>query len=241
MGFLHLHNPIENLLQQMTALSTSQVRALQNKSFFSSKGVLPLNPPVLSSSFYTCMFSKKGEFKPMGKIIAFTGAHGTGKSTAAYRLAENYKIEHPEKSVHVLCDQEALCPFPINKQTSPEAQMWVFTNQIRQELWLASKFDIIISDRTVVDAIAYTDVAGFDSLAQGMSELALGYISNYTSIKFRTIIENDFCCQDGIRETKDSLFREEIEDRLFDLYDGLLAGGNLSPKVMDMAGKIKLQ
>jgi hypothetical protein len=37
----------------------------------------------------------------------------------------------PDKSVHVLCDQEALCPFLINKQTSPEAQMWIFTNQIR--------------------------------------------------------------------------------------------------------------
>ena len=177
----------------------------------------------------------------MGKIIAFTGAHGTGKSTAAYRLAENYKIEHPEKSVHVLCDQEALCPFPINKETSPEAQMWIFTNQIRQELWLASKFDIIISDRTVIDAIAYTDVAGFDSLAQGMLDLTLSHIPNYTSIKFRTIIENDFCCQDGIRETKDSLYREEIEDRLLDLYEGLMTGGNLSSKVIDMAGKVKLQ
>ena len=75
----------------MTVLSTSQVRALHNKSIFSSKGVLPLNPPVLSSSFYTCMFSKKGEFKPMGKIIAFTGAHGTGKSTAAIGLRKIIK------------------------------------------------------------------------------------------------------------------------------------------------------
>ncbi len=178
---------------------------------------------------------------PMGKTIAFTGSHGTGKTTAAYQFAESYKIEHPDKSVHVLCDQEALCPFPINKQTSPEAQMWIFTNQIRQELWLMSRFDIIISDRTVVDAIAYTDVAGFDSLAQGMFDLTLNHIPNYTSIKFKTIIENDFCCQDGIRETEDSRFRAEIEDRLFDLYENLLDGGNLSPKVMDMAGKIGLK
>jgi hypothetical protein len=104
-----------------------------------------------------------------------------------------------------------------------------------------SRFDIIISDRTVVDAIAYTDVAGFDSLAQGMFDLTLSHITNYTSIKFRTIIENDFCCQDGIRETEDSLFRAEIEDRLFDLYESFMDGGNLSPKVMEMTGRIALK
>ena len=144
----------------------------------------------------------------------------------------------PDKSVHVLCDQEALCPFPINKQASPEAQMWIFTNHIRQELWLMSRFDIIISDRTVVDAIAYTVVAGFDPLAQGMFDLTLSHIPNYTSIKFRTIIENDFCCQDGIRKTKDRLFRAETEDWLFDLYESFLDGGNVTPQVMEMTGTI---
>lgn len=177
----------------------------------------------------------------MGEIIAFTGAHGTGKTTAAYRLAESYKIKHPDKSVHVLCDQEALCPFPINKQTTPAAQMWIFTNQIRQELCLMSRFDIIISDRTVVDAIAYTGVAGFDSLAQGMFDLTLSYISNYSSITFRTILENDFCCQDGIRESKDALFRQKIEGRMIELYEGFMDAGSLSPEVMDLAGRIGLK
>ena len=169
----------------------------------------------------------------MGKIIAFTGAHGTGKTTAAYRLAENYKIQNPNKSVHVLCDQEALCPFRINKETTPAAQMWIFTNQIRQELLLMSKFDITISDRTLVDAIAYTDIAGFTSLAQGMFDLTLNYISNYSSITFRPTIENDFCCHDGIRESEDRMFREEIERRLSDLYAELVAVGSLSKNVME--------
>lgn len=170
----------------------------------------------------------------MGQIIAYTGAHGTGKTTAAYRLAENYKIRHSGKSVHVLCDQEALCPFPINKQTSPAAQMWIFANQIRQELWLLSKFDIIISDRTVVDAIAYTGVAGFDSLAQGMFDLTLAHIPNYTSISFRRISKNDFCCQDGIRESSDGAFRKRVEDRMIDLYEGFIAAGSLSPKTLTL-------
>lgn len=170
----------------------------------------------------------------MGQIIAFTGAHGTGKTTAAYRLAESCKIYNPGKSVHVLCDQEALCPFPINKQTSPEAQMWIFTNQIRQELFLTSKFDIIVSDRTVVDAVAYTQVAGFKSLGWRMLNLANMHILNYTSITFRSILQNEFCHQDGIRETTDSRFRQEVEDEMLFLYDYLMESKSLSRQIMHM-------
>jgi hypothetical protein len=102
------------------------------------------------------------------------------------------------------------------------------------DLWTGDRYNQRFKKKRV-------EFPGFDSLAQGMFDLTLSHIINYTSIKFRTIIENDFCRQDGIRETEDSLFRAEIEDRLFYLYEELLARGNLSPKVMEMAGKIVLK
>ena len=93
--------------------------------------------------------------------IAFSGTHGTGKSTTAALEYHNQKIIHHGKSVILLCDLEALCPFPINRETTEQAQSWLFANQIQSEIQASSRFDVVVTDRTIIDIIAYTYVAGF--------------------------------------------------------------------------------
>ncbi|MCK5312767.1 MAG: AAA family ATPase [Desulfobacteraceae bacterium] len=154
----------------------------------------------------------------MSYIIALSGSHGTGKTTAALLEARQQKIQHPDKSIAVLCEQASLSPYPINKEGTEPSQMWIFTRQIEQELAYLSKYDIIISDRTAVDAIAYTYVAGFHALAAAMFSLVENHISVYQKIIFNRIITNDFWHQDGIRETTDSQYRQDIETKLIDLY-----------------------
>jgi len=157
----------------------------------------------------------------MSQLIAFSGSHGTGKTTAAYNHALHLKYAHPDQSVHALVDQEAFCPYPINQQATPESQLWIFTNKINQELSLLKRFDIVVTDRTVIDVIAYTFCQGFDSMAMTMLEVAKDYISIYHQITFRKIINNEYCYADGMRDAQDQIFRYQIEELLLNYYEEL--------------------
>jgi hypothetical protein len=76
------------------------------------------------------------------KIIrAFSGTHGTGKTTSAYHQANQEKMFNPGKSVHALCNLEAFSPWPINRDGSEQTQAWLFANQIKQEISAMRRFD----------------------------------------------------------------------------------------------------
>ncbi len=169
----------------------------------------------------------------MCELIAFTGAHGTGKTTATHGKVIELKVAHPNKSVGGLFDLESDCPYPINKETSREAQIWIFTNQINHELYKLSRFDIVVADRTIIDVIAYTMVAGFDDLAADMVSFAGNYMSIYRQIVFKQISRNEFCHADGIRESDDRRFRAKVESALKDLYDSVL------PELFGQVGSFK--
>jgi len=161
-------------------------------------------------------------------MTAFTGAHGTGKTTAAYKHALTLKYCSPNNSVHALCDLEADCPFLINKDTSEEAQTWLFANQIKQELSAHARFDIVVTDRTVIDVVAYTYVAGFHSLAQAMLAYAEQHMFYYKKINFRKIADNEHCHPDGIRDASDRKYRQDVEDVMLDFYHRLEESGQFS-------------
>lgn len=165
------------------------------------------------------------------KVISFTGSHGVGKSTTAGKMYTDYKINHPDKSVCLLCDMEADCRFPINSKTTTESQMWIFTNQIQKELEALYRFDVLITDRTVVDIIAYTYTAGLQDLAFAMLSLAEVHVSIYDEIYFKQINFNSFCFQDGIRDTTNSEFRSEVEKTLKEMYTQLIESDFIKGKL----------
>lgn len=165
-------------------------------------------------------------------FIGYSGSHGTGKTTAAFQRGLNEKLVHPDKSVHILCNQEALCPYPINKQATPDSQLWIFTNQMNLELYLLSHFDIVVSDRTTVDVVAYTYALGFHSLAYGMMSLVSCHACIYQEIVFKEIVSNEFCHPDGIREIRDRDFRYRVEARLREFYGELILSGALNGGVI---------
>lgn len=147
----------------------------------------------------------------MGKLISFSGAHGTGKTTSATKKKLELKMRHPDASVISLCDLEAFCPIPINKGGTEQAQMWLFGNQIRHEMDALSRFDYVITDRTIVDIAAYTCVLGFHGLAKAMMAYAEQHIPFYSVIYFKNIAHNRFCYPDGIRDAEDKQFRQDVE------------------------------
>lgn len=162
----------------------------------------------------------------MGKqIVAYTGSHGTGKSTAAAQTYHELKLSHPTSSIRLLCDLEADCPFPINHETTEDAQLWMFTNQIQAELVALERFDVLVTDRTVVDIIAYTYCAGFQELACAMIGIAEQHVGHYTEINFKKVNDNPYCFPDGIRDTSNAAFRSEVENLLIETYRQLELSG----------------
>jgi len=156
-------------------------------------------------------------------VIGHSGTHGTGKTTVACQKIVDLKVQYPGKSIRVLCDLESLCPYPINKTGSRRTQAWLFSNQINQELTNLQRFDIVVTDRTVVDVIGYTHALGFHNLAESMQTYAAQHITIYKKIYCKKIISNPYHHADGIREAEDKLFRQDVEDAILTSYDNLMA------------------
>ncbi len=154
-----------------------------------------------------------------GGIIALSGAHGTGKTTAAYALAAELK-KGAAREVGIILEVARRCPYPIfavGQTPTRAAQMWIFTEQIRAELDAVRIYGTVVSDRTIVDCIAYTSVAGFHDLAFAQLALARHHVHIYRRVIFHGTAGNPWCCDDGLR-SRDMAMRAEMELRLLELY-----------------------
>lgn len=152
--------------------------------------------------------------------IAFTGTHGTGKTTSVFEFAQSTKMNFPSKSVAVFHDNAARAPKGMyNKKGIEESQLWIFTNQMRTEIELTNTYDIVICDRTVFDSIAYTYWLDFTDLADKMFDLALHHLNSYNQIYFKQIKTNNYSFDCDHRDTKDLEYRQNIEDILMGLYE----------------------
>lgn len=86
--------------------------------------------------------------------IAFTGTHGTGKTTLTYDVSAALKKKSYD--VGTVTEIARNCPFPINEDTTEESQLWISLNMINKELEAQQKYKHIICNRNILDAYAYT-------------------------------------------------------------------------------------
>jgi len=166
----------------------------------------------------------------MSGVIAVSGTHGTGKTTTVFQFASQLKINYPNKTIITMTEQASLAPFPINKKASKEGQAWIFHQHIARELELLSKFNIVVSDRCAVDMIAYCIYLGFDALAESMFSIVRHHLPVYREIHLKFLGENEFWFNDGLRESEDLKFREEIESILINIYKELEMEFTRSPE-----------
>lgn len=155
----------------------------------------------------------------MGDIIAYSGTHGTGKTTAVYNRIAELKKEYPNLLIGPHVENLVFCPYPINKESTEESQLWVFTNHIQAELHLMTRYDIVVSDRSAVDVIAYTSAHGFQDLAERMMGIVKHHIHHYSEIIMMPI-RPDYLHGDGLRDVDES-FRNEVHDHLTRIYKEL--------------------
>ena len=163
--------------------------------------------------------------------VAISGAHGTGKTTLAYAKVKALKLANPTKTVALLQEVAAECPLPINRDATMQSQLWILGQQLKREIELAARFDILVCDRTVFDILAYTchvDVR----LGQDLFRALLPYARTYDIIYFKHLKGNDFPYNDGLRDT-DPAFRRFIDECLASMYS-VIRGLPSGPQIVDI-------
>jgi nicotinamide riboside kinase len=149
--------------------------------------------------------------------IAFIGSHGIRKTTAAHAFATT--IQRAGRSVEFGREVVRDNPLGINERATCEAQLWVLVSQIRQELELSSKADVLVTDRGVVDNYAYYLRACGMADRFAVEPLLAAWARTYDLVVRLT---PDIALRpDGIRSTDDR-FRDEIEAILDEVLPRLL-------------------
>lgn len=140
--------------------------------------------------------------------LAFIGTHGVGKTTLCYDLGAVLK----KKGLHVDLVKEVarLSPLPINRKTSLEAQMWILTTQIAEEIRSAAHHEVVVCDRSVLDNYAYLAFAA--GRQRWVEPLVNRWMKSY-DLLFKVPMSGN-ASADGIRDT-DEFFMRQI-DRLVD-------------------------
>jgi len=140
--------------------------------------------------------------------LAFIGTHGVGKTTLCYDLGAILK----RRGLHVDLVKEVarLSPLPINRQTSLEAQVWILTTQIAEEIRSAAHHEVVVCDRSVLDNYAYLVFAA--GRQRWLEPLVNRWMRTY-DLLFKVPISGS-ASADGVRDT-DEFFMRQI-DRLVD-------------------------
>lgn len=138
--------------------------------------------------------------------VAFVGSHGIRKTTAAHAFANT--IQRAGRSAEYGREVVRDNPLPINEAATGEAQLWVLVTQIRQELELAPKADVLVTDRGVVDNYAYYLRACGGTDRFDVTPLIRKWGRTYDLVV--RLMPDVALRADGIRTTSNA-FRDEIE------------------------------
>ncbi len=159
---------------------------------------------------------------PRPAKIAFIGSHGIRKTSALLAFAA--EVQRAGRSVELGREVVRDNPLGINEGASGEAQLWVLVSQIRQELELAHKADVLATDRGVMDNYAYylRACAGSDAFDAG--PLVRRWSQTYDLVV--RLLPDVALQADGVRSTSDA-FRDEIEAILDRTIPDLVPAGRL--------------
>jgi nicotinamide riboside kinase len=148
--------------------------------------------------------------------IAFIGSHSVRKSNAVHAFAST--IGRAGRSVEVGREVVRFNPLGLNEGATPDAQLWVLMAQVQQELELARRAEVLVTDRSVVDNFAYyLRVTGGEDPFR-VEPLIRQWAASY-DLSVRLLPDVGLLA-DGVRSTSDA-FRDEIElilDRILPVY-----------------------
>ena len=138
--------------------------------------------------------------------IAFIGSHSVRKSNAVHAFAST--IGRAGRSVEVGREVVRFNPLGLNEGATPEAQLWVLLTQVQQELELARRAEVLVTDRSVVDNFAY-----FLRVTDGADPFEIEPLIRHWAGTYDLsvrLLPDVALLADGVRSTSDA-FRDEIE------------------------------
>lgn len=142
----------------------------------------------------------------LARKIAFIGSHAVRKTNAVHSLAG--AVGRSGRSVEVGREVVRFSPLGMNERATPEAQLWVIMTQIRQELELRTRADVLVLDRAVVDNFAY-----FLRVTKGQDPFDVTPLVARWSTTYDLYVRlrpDTPLVADGVRSTNER-FRHEIE------------------------------
>lgn len=159
---------------------------------------------------------------PRHAKTAFVGSHGIRKTTAAHAFANT--LQRAGRSVEYGREVVRDNPLGINERATGEAQLWVLVSQVRQELELAPKAEVLVLDRGVMDNFCYYLRACGGEDRFSAEPLVRAWSRTYDLVVRLT---PDIALRaDGVRSTNDA-FRDEVEALLDRWLPDLVAGERL--------------
>jgi nicotinamide riboside kinase len=149
--------------------------------------------------------------------IAFIGSHGIRKTTAAHGFAS--VIQRAGRSVEYGREVVRDNPLGFNEGATGEAQLWVLVSQVRQELELAPKADVLVLDRGVMDNFAYYLRACGGDDRFDIEPLVRRWSQTYDLVV--RLLPDIVLRADGVRSTNDE-FRDTVEAILDERLPGFI-------------------
>jgi nicotinamide riboside kinase len=149
--------------------------------------------------------------------IAFIGSHGIRKTTAAHGFAS--VIQRAGRSVEYGREVVRDNPLGFNESATGEAQLWVLVSQVRQELELTPKADVLVLDRGVMDNFAYYLRATRGEDPFDVEPLIRRWSQTYDLVV--RLLPDIVLRADGVRSTNDE-FRDTVEAILDERLPGFI-------------------
>lgn len=175
--------------------------------------------------------------------IGITGSHGVGKTTFANSLHRYYVNQLGFFDATIIQETIRECPYPINDRSTCDTFCWLIDKQFAFENY-RHRNNVCITDRTVIDPIAYGLCWGLfnckndvDALLYYIKsvppqseeemnvkrrlEFAIDYIHSYDEVYLCTIQPESALVDDGVRDTNinnQRMVQETITELLEQLH-----------------------
>ena len=145
--------------------------------------------------------------------IAFIGTHGVGKTTLCFDVAA--RLKRLDLAVDLVKEVARSCPLPINRDTTLDAQAWILHTQIAEEIAAASRYQVVVCDRSALDNYAY--LVHQVGRRPDLDALVRSWMDSYQGLfKVPILTPPSF---DGTRDTS-ATFQKDIDG----VIDTLVAG-----------------
>lgn len=147
--------------------------------------------------------------------FAFVGAPSTGKTTTFNALlASKWAIDHDLFGVQEIA---RFCPYPLGEEANQQSQVWLLTEQMRQEMHFSQDYPFVMYDRSVFDCAVFAKVL---CLWPGDAAAVFSLALSWHKLKPYQLLfwfRPKWCVQNMLQKGSE-LFQRRIDDCFSDLF-----------------------